>query len=467
MDSYTPTGGDPNPADEIPHTPSSLHFAACIMVKNEKKRLHVTLESIRNIANSLVVFDTGSTDNTIEILQNFSKESGIPLYLKEGVFVNFEVSRNELLEFADSFDFIDYLILLDVNDEFRGAESFRRLLEGMDSSELNKSSAILMPQEWWYGATRYYFNVKVVRARKGWRYKGVVHEHIYCPDVEEDAKPRMKIEDSNICFYQDRTQDDDKTGQRFHRDKILLYEESKRDPTNSRTIFYLAQTYACLGEHESAMHYFKKRLTMEGFEEEKYESYFQLGELSQVMGLPWIETLDWYLKAYQAIPRAEPLVAISVRYGTDDRIKNLSLAYMYAALACRLPFPSQCILFIDRAIYDHKRWSLLGIYSFYVGAMEEGYSGCLKAIEGGRICQIDSAVRLCDIKNLGFYIEALNSAINVNDPTLLSVYCRLRSQEFKILHPSKTDKEIMDMVDATVAILKVGKEVGKENQVQT
>ena len=74
-----------------------VHIAVLIMVKNEKKRLHVTLESIKNFADSLFIFDTGSTDNTIEICKEFSKKNKIPLRLKEGEFVNFEVWYHSLL----------------------------------------------------------------------------------------------------------------------------------------------------------------------------------------------------------------------------------------------------------------------------------------------------------------------------------------------------------------------------------
>ena len=56
-----------------------VHIAVLLMVKNEKKRLHVSLESVKDFADSLVIFDTGSTDNTIEICKEFSEKYNIPL----------------------------------------------------------------------------------------------------------------------------------------------------------------------------------------------------------------------------------------------------------------------------------------------------------------------------------------------------------------------------------------------------
>ena len=91
------------------------HIAVLMMVKNETKRLRVSLDSVRGFADSLVVFDTGSTDDTIAILETFAAESGIPLRLKQGEFVDFSTSRNVSLDFADEFPEIEYLLLLDCN----------------------------------------------------------------------------------------------------------------------------------------------------------------------------------------------------------------------------------------------------------------------------------------------------------------------------------------------------------------
>ena len=54
-----------------------VHIAVLMMVKNETKRLNVSLNSIKDFADSLVIFDTGSTDDTIELI-----ETWVFLYLR-------------------------------------------------------------------------------------------------------------------------------------------------------------------------------------------------------------------------------------------------------------------------------------------------------------------------------------------------------------------------------------------------
>ncbi len=259
-----------------------VHIAVLMMVKNEKKRLHITLESIKNIANSFVLFDTGSTDNTIEIARDFCKRNNIPFRLKEGTFENFSVSRNVSLDFAYSFDDIDYILLLDTNDELRGYKKLKQCAEEyMDKP----NTAFLCCQEWWSGQHDKYFNVRFIKSRKDWKYHGVVHEYIKTsPEYEKENI--VKLPDS-IVIYQDRTKDDDKSGKRFSRDKELLFNEYKKDPTEPRTVFYLAQTCACLNEIDDAYYYYKIRSTLQGFQEEKFHAFVRVGELSQKLGHDW------------------------------------------------------------------------------------------------------------------------------------------------------------------------------------
>ena len=85
------------------------NFTICLnmIVKNES---HIIEKTLNNLCSKIVfdywvICDTGSTDNTISICEEFSKTNKIPLYLKEGEFVDFSTSRNVAIEFAESFDY--------------------------------------------------------------------------------------------------------------------------------------------------------------------------------------------------------------------------------------------------------------------------------------------------------------------------------------------------------------------------
>jgi glycosyltransferase involved in cell wall biosynthesis len=371
---------------------NKVHIALLLMCKNEKKRLHVTLESIIGHVDSIVAFDTGSTDNTVDILQEFSKKEGIPLRLKQGEFVNFSESRNESLDFADSFEDIDYLLLLDVNDELRGGKELR---EFGKQFKYKKNTGFLLCQEWWSGKYDKYYNTRFIKAHEGWRYVGSVHE--YMVNINYDKKdsscPKIFRIPDNILLYQDRTQDDNKSSKRFIRDKELLLIDYKKNPKDTRTSFYLAQTCSCLGQNEDAYYYYKIRASMEGFWEEKFQTLIRCGITAEALGLSWYDAFTWYMKAFEYSERVEPLIKIIQHY-IDE--KKWLLAYTFVSISCKLKYPEHCILFVDKNDYDYKRWHFLGIIGWYSKNYEEGKIGCLKAIECGLNNELDT-------NNLKFY----------------------------------------------------------------
>lgn len=405
---------------------SGVHIAVLMMLKNETKRLHVTLESIRNFADSLVIFDTGSTDDTIEILKAFSADSGIPLRLKEGDFTNFGDSRTTSMLFAYTFPDIDYILMMDCNDELRGGDTLRKY--AVEKKDEEGQTGFLMCQQWWSGALNKYFNLRFLKARKGWEYKGRVHEwpkNVHLADGVNSDIPR--ISDEIAVLYQDRTQDDDKTGHRFARDRVFLLEDHKEDKSDPRTVFYLAQTCSCLGESEESLYYYKLRATMEGFQEEKFHSYLRAGEICDSLEMGWSESLTWYMRAMEHSRRAEPLLKMAEHYWqlADkqkilppedlDRYKESNswfLAFTFANAACELEYPDWCILFVDKMLYDYKRWSTLGVVAFYAGRYREGKIAAQVAFETKVNPGLDGA-------NVQAYIEAekrQNEERKINPP---------------------------------------------------
>ena len=355
---------------------SKTHIALLMMLKNEEKRLHVSLNSIVGYVDSMIIYDTGSTDNTINILKEFSEKHNIPLRLKQGEFVNFCVSRNVSLEFADTFDDVDYILLLDCNDELKGGE---HLLTLAKHHKDDTSTAFLLTQEWWSGNYTKYFNVRFVKARKGWRYKGSVHEYVTCIDKDgtEHRNNIVKAPD-NIILFQDRTQDDDKTGKRFARDKELLLKDYEKDPHEPRTLFYLAQTCSCLVQVQESFDYYLLRTKEEGFFEEIFHAYLRAGELSIKLNKEWSETMGYFMKAFEKIPRVEPLIFIAQYY---SNIKNFHLAYMFGNLACGLDYPSDLILFVDKLAYTFKRWDLMSYICLNYKRYDQGKDACLNALK--------------------------------------------------------------------------------------
>jgi glycosyltransferase involved in cell wall biosynthesis len=366
-------------------------IAAVIMVKNEALRIKTTIESL-NCLDGIILYDTGSDDDTINIAKSAAT---IPIHVKTGSFADFATSRNESLTFANEcatqFGY-NHFVLLDANDEFVGK---RPVING-DSSGTN--IAWYVEQRLKYGTsteTISFFNVKFIRAPTSLRYKGRVHEYLDgCGQV-------CTIDD--FYLFQDKTADDDKSKNRWARDKIILQQEHENNPNDTRTLFYLAQTHACLNENSLAYEFYEKRTkSIGGFEEERYYSFFECGKLAEIL-FDDNTAIDWYTRAVRHSLRCEPLIATCKILRKTD---NFRLAYIYAKLACELSDP-KALLFVDREIYDYERWHILGIVAYYaaetaetsemkIDMMTAGRDACKRAVAVGKNIDIDA-------KNLQFY----------------------------------------------------------------
>jgi tetratricopeptide (TPR) repeat protein len=341
-----------------------MKIAGCLMLKNESKRISVTLNSLIGFVNGLIIFDTGSTDQTIPIIQEWCTTNSIPLHLKEGTFVDFSASRNELFDFADTIPDYDFLLLLDCNDELRGGEALRSFCEKELTAPTAK--AYMVKQEWLTGTyINNYLNSRLVRKGHGWRFKKRVHEYLAPPPGEKSMDRPTVI---GVVLYQNRNSDDDKTSKRFLRDAQLLEEDVAREG-DPRDVFYLAQTYSCLNEMDKALKMYQRRGEEEkGFWEERFHSFLRMGEIYHRQG-DFSNAIINFFKAAAIDCRAEPLVSLGKIYKDND---DHLTAYMFFRAAIDLDYPINNILFVSRQDYQYDRFQQHGISSYYIGRFTEG-----------------------------------------------------------------------------------------------
>lgn len=342
-------------------------LAAILMVKNESYRIHVTLTSVLGFASTIIIYDTGSTDDTVDIITKFCKKYKLSLYLKHGTFVDFSTSRNVLISFADTVPDVKFFLMLDCNDELQNGGDLIRFCK----TAPKEHNAFFLKQSWKSGIYINYYNIRLIRSNSGWRYKGAVHEYI-CKEGEEAA-----IRIPKVILFQDRTKDDNKSSLRFSKDKDLLLGEYNSENKTPRTVYYLAQTYECLEDKENAIKYYSERMHMLGYFEERYQAAYHVGMLYREMNKPFEEYAGFFMFAFGVMHRSEPLVRIAEYYISKQQ---WSQAYYYLKEACKIEVPD-CGLFLDVELYSYYRWHLMGIVAYYVKEHRDGLNACKIAIE--------------------------------------------------------------------------------------
>ena len=77
-------------------------FVVVLMVKNEEPMINKTLEPfVKEGINSFLIFDTGSTDNTIKTVEAYFNKNDVKnWFIFQEEFVDFSTSRNPCFRFS-------------------------------------------------------------------------------------------------------------------------------------------------------------------------------------------------------------------------------------------------------------------------------------------------------------------------------------------------------------------------------
>lgn len=353
-----------------------------MIVKNEEKVILKTLKSVINAVDCIFIYDTGSTDKTVEIIKNYEKEiTPKKIYMLHGEFINFEVTRNELLKFVDNHHAsqdVDFILLLDANDEFHGCDELREFAKDRLSRPEDDEGGFYIEQRWLYGEViDKYFNIFLVRPRLGWKYYGVVHEYMAPKDIQI-AKPPQKCPPS-IYIYQDRNENCEQSFVRYNRDYKLLMGELVKKPNDPRTLFYMGQTCDCLELYNEAFFYYKRRIELGsntekgyvGFPEEQYHAHYRLGNLCIRLGKSHEEIIENYGNAINFWNRVEPMLRLCEYYLF---VKNQPLiAYGYACMALFTKYPEEALLFVSNTDYTYRRYNRFMVTANLVGDFIRAY----------------------------------------------------------------------------------------------
>jgi glycosyltransferase involved in cell wall biosynthesis len=99
-----------------------------MIVKNGAATIARAIASVRQHVDEVNVYDTGSTDGTLELLDELASEPGAPLRVEHGEWRDDYAWAREQ-SFAIASPDVDWLLWMDDDDDVRGGEALRRLDE--------------------------------------------------------------------------------------------------------------------------------------------------------------------------------------------------------------------------------------------------------------------------------------------------------------------------------------------------
>lgn len=353
-------------------------FTVVIMVKNEESVIIQTLEPfVKAGLQSFLIFDTGSTDATLDTVKDYFKKNSIQYgYIAEEPFIDFATSRNHALDVAEELFPEAYFFLMPDAEWY--LHNVKDLIQFCESHKNDSKPCYLMRI---FNNTIDFTVTRLIHAKQHARFIGAVHEVIPCNEPQ-------KVPNSIFFELGSSRNGMEKSKKRWERDLAILLKKYAEDPDDSRTLFYLAQTYECLSDFENAYFYYQLRSQIAAWPEEDFEAFYRLGKLTDILSrtnpsYTWHMAQDYYFKAMDILPnRAEPLICLAEHYWPEGGApKNISLCYLFAKRAYELPYPEDALLFVDPFIYTFRRYQLLSKSAWHIGDYNTGEEATRKALK--------------------------------------------------------------------------------------
>jgi hypothetical protein len=328
--------------------PDRPRVCLAMIVKDEAHCIAECLASVRDHISHWVICDTGSSDDTAEVVR--AALQGIPGELHRHPWVNFSHNRNAALELAR--DRADYVLFIDADDRLvcePGVEPF----------------AGLTAQCYWLEVAHcgvHSSRAQLVHRALRCRFTGAVHEVLQVEGPHTAEVLRGCHIEAGARGARSR---DPLTPLR---DARLLEEEAAREPDNPRHVLYLAQSYRDARLPEKALDAYLRRAEMGGWDQEVFFALYSAARLRHSMGQPWETVLAAYLAAHQYRPtRLEPLLHVARHY--RERGEH-ALAYLFSRPVIETPFPTDA-LFVERGVYEYELPLEYGICCYWTGRHRE------------------------------------------------------------------------------------------------
>jgi len=224
-------------------------ISLCLIVKDGAKDLPRCLESVRGIADEVIVVDTGSTDGTPEVARAFGAK--VVFFPWTGSFAE---ARNESLRHARG----RWILVLDADEALgRGREKLREILARTDAD------GFLLPQVTYLGAEPGSADAIVTPALRlfrnlpGLKFRRRLHEQIL--DGLREVKPTARLGTLEVEIehygYLGETR-----REKHRRNMELAREELKENPLDAFGWFNLGQEYFAAGRWEGALLCFRRAI---------------------------------------------------------------------------------------------------------------------------------------------------------------------------------------------------------------
>jgi glycosyltransferase involved in cell wall biosynthesis len=345
-------------------------IALCMIVKNEAHIIRRCIDSVAPLVDYVYIQDTGSTDNTPQVIKDHLNAIGKPGAVEQVEWMDFASNRSRALRSLKNRGFFDYALMIDADEVI----VFRDKKFVDDPSLIKKRLKADLYEIETRMAGNSYYRPQLTSLKKDFYYRGVVHEFLDC---EQPIETRNVIREFFNKPIQDSARNQLGT-KKFEKDAerlLAAYESEKDEFLRGRYAFYLAQSYRDLNKKESAIKYYEERLKFGGWPEEMFIAQLNIARLKKDLNYDDADVIQSFLKANELCEQERGEAYFEAMKFCREK-KWYWQGYALGGHAITIKSPSArnyAPLFSEDWVYDYGIKDELSILSYYTGHYKQSY----------------------------------------------------------------------------------------------
>ena len=358
-----------------------------MIVKDESHIIKKTLENLCSYINFnyWIICDTGSIDNTREIIIDFFKERNIPGELFNHTWQDF--GNNRTLALLEAYNKSDYILIFDADDSINGNFILPDLLKA------DKYNFI-------FGNITKYRRVLLINNIKHWKFNVFLHEYL----VNIDPIDKCENIEGDYYINSGRTGNRNNNKNKYYDDAIVLENAIKNIKSEdihliSRYTFYCAQSFYDSNNYNESLIYYKKVLELNTWDQEKYISALQIGDIYKSQNNMEEALYYWYKAIDYDKERLESIINIMEYY--LNKKYHFAVNCLYMKIKDYKINDESSKLFLNTSRYDDIDF-YNSISACNVSEWLSGYYSCKKLLLKNKYVKTTIYNLRCYIYNIKF-----------------------------------------------------------------
>lgn len=265
-----------------------MTLSVCIICKNEENNIGKCLNSIKNIANEIIVVDTGSTDKTIEIVNSYNTK-----LLKHPWNNDFSEARNISIKHAT----MDWILILDADEEI-DEDNGLKLVETINNNPTYEGLFISLTNIIDNKESSRAVVFRVFKNNPLYKFEGKLHEQIITSIFRHHSQENILDTNIKILHYgYDSKNINENLKSKRNLDILLSYDEKSKD---GYYYYALANELIRSNDHEECIKCYKKSISLIDFPHESpiYLPYLLFNLIKLLLFHEQIQEANYYFNNY-------------------------------------------------------------------------------------------------------------------------------------------------------------------------